>query len=221
MKDYLSPLIMVAGLVLFGWCFYWGVIYGPLFWGQDVFTSLQHGPQNIVGLILSCFIILFSRRIGEYVSPWLGWEKPKAQKKTLWPGLGSNSRAATSASRQPRGPGGRFVKGSKPLAAVADPPARRKAETFQEARAKQAPRIITWRPNMGKMGQVKIQIPGFRTFKRILAFVFMVGYFLIGEMALTMPPSIPIGVALVLTAFLLADYLWKTRKKAERPQVAE
>lgn len=220
MKDYMTPLIRALAVVILCWCFYWGVIYGPTVWGQDLGTSLEHGPINIFGLILAPFLLLFSQRIGGYVSPWLGWGKSKAQEKPVWPGLGSNpSRSATSASRQPRGPGGRFVKNSSSSSEVkSSAPAQKKAETFQEAAQKQAPRIITWRPNMPNVGKVKIQIPGFRTFKRILAFVFMVGYFVVGEMALTMPPSVPLGIVLVVTSFLMADYLWKTRKKAEKQQ---
>jgi len=50
----------------------------------------------------------------------------------------------------------------------------------------------------------------------------MVFHFIIGELALTGPAvNQPLALIFLVTAFLLADYLWKTRKKPRAFEGAE
>lgn len=58
------------------------------------------------------------------------------------------------------------------------------------------------------------RIPGFRQFKRLVAFLCMVLNFVMGELSLTSPGNAVFSVFFLATSFLLADYLWKTRHKA-------
>jgi hypothetical protein len=57
------------------------------------------------------------------------------------------------------------------------------------------------------------RIPGFRQFKRLVAFGCMVLNFVMGELALTSPGNVVFSIFFLATSFLLADYLWKTRRK--------
>ncbi len=71
-----------------------------------------------------------------------------------------------------------------------------------------------WTPGLPKRPTVKWRIPGFRQFKRLTAGLLMVVNFIIGELTLTGPRTTLIfALFFLLNAFLLADYLWKTRKK--------
>ena len=58
------------------------------------------------------------------------------------------------------------------------------------------------------------RIPGFRQFKRLVAFLCMVLNFVMGELSLTSPGNVVFSIFFLATSFLLADYLWKTRHKA-------
>ena len=59
----------------------------------------------------------------------------------------------------------------------------------------------------------KYHVPGLLLFKRILACVLMVLHFVIAQVVLTAAPQIQLLFWLFLpTSFLLADYVWKTRK---------
>lgn len=60
--------------------------------------------------------------------------------------------------------------------------------------------------------KVKFHIPHFRAVKRWSAAVCVVVNFVIGELSLTGPGSQPFAVFFLLNSFLLADYLWKTRR---------
>lgn len=60
----------------------------------------------------------------------------------------------------------------------------------------------------------KYRLPGFRLAKRVAACLLMVFHFFVGQMALTgAQGNVGLAFVFVLTAFLLADYLYKTRKK--------
>lgn len=75
-----------------------------------------------------------------------------------------------------------------------------------------------WTPRLPKRPTVKWRIPGFRQFKRLAAGLLMVVNFIIGELTLTGPRSTLIfAVFFLLNSFLLADYLWKTRKRKMPP----
>lgn len=63
----------------------------------------------------------------------------------------------------------------------------------------------------------KFRVPGLRTGKRIIAGILLVFNFAISQITLTgAPASQPLALFFLLNAFLLADYIWKTRVK---PQV--
>jgi len=62
------------------------------------------------------------------------------------------------------------------------------------------------------------RIPGFRQFKRVTAFFCMILNFAFGEFALTAPGNAWFSVFFLASSFLLADYLWKTRKKSGMPE---
>lgn len=60
----------------------------------------------------------------------------------------------------------------------------------------------------------KLRLPGFRTFKRVLAFGLMVFHFVVSQLAWTGPEqNQPLALIFLFTSFMLADYLWKTRRR--------
>lgn len=62
----------------------------------------------------------------------------------------------------------------------------------------------------------KLKIPGLRPFKRLLAFCLMVFHFVVSQLTWTGPAqNQSLALVFLLTSFLLADYLWKTRGKPE------
>jgi hypothetical protein len=75
-----------------------------------------------------------------------------------------------------------------------------------------------WIPRLPKARRVW-RIPGFRQFKRVAAFVCMILNFGFGEFALTAPGNAAFSIFFLASSFLLADYLWKTRRKpGESPE---
>lgn len=75
-----------------------------------------------------------------------------------------------------------------------------------------------WIPHLPKARRVW-RIPGFRQFKRLAAFVCMILNFIFGEFALTAPGNAAFSIFFLVSSFLLADYLWKTRHKpGETPE---
>lgn len=73
-----------------------------------------------------------------------------------------------------------------------------------------------------KLGVTKIQIPGLRTGKRILAFVALCFNFFVGQTALMgAQRTQPFYLFFMLNSFLLVDYLWKTRKIAVKRDEAK
>lgn len=60
----------------------------------------------------------------------------------------------------------------------------------------------------------KIHVPGLRTTKRLTATILLFFNFFISQVTLTGPATTrPFAIFFLLNAFLLADYLWKTRAK--------
>jgi hypothetical protein len=117
---------------------------------------------------------------------------------------------------------GRSVKTEPPRAPAPQPAAEKPpAVKDPEPPAPQPPKKRVWGRDSGPgwlkhMPRAKhfFRIPGFRQFKRVAAFVCMLVNFFMGEFALTAPGSQLFSVFFLVTSFLLADYLWKTQKKA-------
>jgi len=60
----------------------------------------------------------------------------------------------------------------------------------------------------------KIHVPGLRTAKRVIAGILLVINFFIAQATLmSAPASQPLYLLFILNAFILLDYLWKTRRK--------
>lgn len=88
-------------------------------------------------------------------------------------------------------------------------PSWKKGSSLEKASAKKAPEFI--------MGKGKKRIPGFLMFKRILAgFLFLVN-FVLSQFLLASFGEQSFGTFLIFlgNAFIIADYLWKTRRKSE------
>lgn len=67
----------------------------------------------------------------------------------------------------------------------------------------------------------KFRLPGLRSGKRIMAGILTIFYFLLSQLSLIGGQNWPIAIIFLLTGFLLADYIWKTRRSRpymENPQ---
>lgn len=102
---------------------------------------------------------------------------------------------------QPPGTKWRPSKLEQPPAGPAAP-----AQPARSSRWSQIRRPVFSRP------KVKFHIPHFRAVKRWSAAICVVVNFVIGELSLTGPGSQPFAVFFLLNSFLLADYIWKTRR---------
>lgn len=106
----------------------------------------------------------------------------------------------------------------------------RKKFSRQKRKRKDEPTVLhpSWSKKDGKAGKPgqkkpqiimkqKKRIPGLLMFKRLLAgFLFLVNFvlsqFLLGSLG---EAGQPIFILFLLNAFIMADYIWKTRRKAE------
>lgn len=65
-----------------------------------------------------------------------------------------------------------------------------------------------------KSSSHKIRVPGLLTMKRVIAGVLLIFNFFIAQATLTSAPATqPLYILFILNAFILIDYLWKTRRK--------
>lgn len=200
---YVDHLIKLAGVAIFLWCAYW-LFLDITTWGKDIGSAMVAAPQNVIGLVLGPAVFIVSGPLSRWVSivfdklgisSKLGWFKEKAQSAIpeSWgetAGENPGDRPGAPASTSEKQPMERSVGPATPGSG--------------------------WTPGQRrrKLPGRRFRIPGLRSFKRLVAFFLMVVDFIIGELALTGPAgNQPLAIFFLLNSFILADYLWKTRKQ--------
>lgn len=168
------------------------------------------GLASFVVIGLGVFLILASSRFEGLLARIMGWQhtetKPRpavrwGQKKEPEPYTLKSGQVITDKSAAPEKP----VETQPPVSPAGQP---------EKPAAAWAPKKgPAWLRFMPHASRQKFRIPGFRQLKRVAAVVCVVLNFFIGEMALTAPNSQLLSVFFLVSAYLLADYVWKTRTK--------